>query len=179
LADYDNLVKTLKTKSPDRFRWHSEAFPNETHVSLPLLAQIDGLRRVYEGYRFHDDMLEKGFSFAQRHFENVSKTVGWPLAIPEGVINNLGYAALSEDKTQDAIALFKRNVEANPNSANAYDSLADGYAKAEEWEDAAAASNRAAALATEFNNPNLSYFVEQAKQMSDRLHRESKNPSEP
>jgi len=175
LADYDNLVKTLKTTSPGGFRWHSQAFPNETHVSIPLLAQIDALRHVYGGYRFQDDLLERGFSFAQRHFETVSKTVGWPLAIPEGVINRLGYAALSEDKTQDAIALFKRNVETNPNSANAYDSLADGYAKAGEWKDAAAASNRAAALATEFSNPNLSYFLEQSKKMSDRLHRESKD----
>jgi predicted alpha/beta superfamily hydrolase len=175
LADYDDLVKTLETKSPEGFRWHSQAFPNETHVSIPLLAQIDALRHVYEGYRFQDDMLEKGFSFAQRHFENVSKTVGWPLAIPEGVINSLGYVALSEDKTQDAIALFKRNVEANPNSANAYDSLADGYAKAGEWKDAAVASDRAAALATECNHPNLPYFLEQAKKMTERLHRESED----
>ena len=71
LADYDNLVKTLKTTSPGRFRWHSQAFPNETHVSIPLLAQIDALRHVYGGYRFQDDLLERGFSFAQRHFETV------------------------------------------------------------------------------------------------------------
>ena len=130
---------------------------------------------MYEGYRFHNDLLEKGFAFAQRHFDNVSKTVGWPLAIPEGVITSLGYAALSEDRTQDAIALFKRNVEANPNSANAYDSLADGFAKAGEWKDAADASNRAVELATESGNPNLSYFLEQAKKMSDRLRGESKD----
>ena len=86
-------------------------------MSIALLAQVDALRRLYAGYRFHNDKLEKGFTFAQQHFQDVSKTVGWPIAIPEGVINSLGYAALSEGKTQDAIALFKRNVEANPNSA--------------------------------------------------------------
>jgi uncharacterized protein len=120
--------------------------------------------------------LEKGFTFAQQHFQDVSKTVGWPLAIPEDVINNLGYAALSEGKTQDAIALFKRNVESNPNSANAYDSLADGYAKAGRWKDAARASDRAVALATEFNHPNLPYFIEQVKKMNERLKQKSENP---
>ena len=99
----------------------------------------------------------------------MSKTVGWPLAIPEDVINNFGYAALSQGKTQDAIGLFKRNVEANPNSANAYDSLADGYAKAGQWKDAVQASERAVALATQFANPKRSYFIEQAKKMNDRL----------
>lgn len=174
LADYDTLVATLKSKSPRGFRWHSQAFPQETHASLPLLAQIDALRQIYAGYRFHDDMLSKGFSFAQQHFENVSKTVGWPIAIPEGVINSLGYAALSDAKTQDAIALFSRNVQLNPYSANAYDSLADGYAKAEDWKNAAVASNRAVALATEVGNPNLSYFIEKAKKMNDRLQQEHK-----
>ena len=98
-------------------------------------------------------MLAKGFPFAQQHFEDVSKTVGWPLAIPESVINDLGYTALSQQKTQDAIALFQRNVEANPNSANAYDSLAEGYAKAGMWKDAARASAKAAKLAIEFDHP--------------------------
>jgi hypothetical protein len=89
LADYERLVETLRATSPHGFRSHSQAFPDETHVGIVLLAQIDVLRHLYAGYRFHDDMLEKGFPFAQEHFENVSKTVGWPLPIPESVINDL------------------------------------------------------------------------------------------
>jgi predicted alpha/beta superfamily hydrolase len=174
LADYERLVETLKTKSPQEFRWYSQAFPDETHSSVPLLGQIDALRHLYAGYRFHNDLLEKGLPFAEKHFQDVSKTVGWPLPIPEGVINNLGYAALSEGKTQDAVALFKRNVQANPNSANAYDSLADGYAEAGMWKDAARASDRAVALATEFDHPSKANFIKQAKKMNDRLKQESK-----
>jgi predicted alpha/beta superfamily hydrolase len=173
LTDYEQLVETLKSKSPRKFRWHSQPFPDETHSSIPLLAQIDALRHLYAGYRFHDDMLGKGLAFAEEHFQNVSKTLGWPLPIPEGVINSLGYAALSDGKIQNAIALFKRNVEANPNSANAYDGLADGYAEAEMWKEAAGASDRAVALAIEFDNPNLLYFIRQAKTMNDRLKQDS------
>ena len=124
------------------------------------------------GYRFHDDMINNGFPYAEQHFQDVSKTVGWPLAIPESVINDFAYDALSQGKTQDAIGLFKRNVEANPNSANAYDGLADGYAKAGQWKDAAQASERAVTLATQFANPNLPYFIKQAKKMNDRLDQE-------
>ena len=169
LEDYERFVQTLKTKSPQGFRWSSQAFPDETHSGMALLAQIDALRHLYHGYRFHNDLLPKGFAYAEQHFKDVSKTVGWPLAIPEDVINDFGYAALSQGKTQDAIGLFKRNVEANPNSANAYDSLADGYAKAGQWKDAVQASERAVALATQFSNPKRSYFIEQAKKMNDRL----------
>jgi predicted alpha/beta superfamily hydrolase len=176
LADYERLVETLKANSPQGFRWHDRAYPDETHGSVALLAQIDALRQLYAGYRFHPDMAPKGPSFAEQHFRDVSKRVGWPLAVPEGVIYELGYAALSQRKTQDAISLFKRNVEANPNSANAHDSLSEGYAKAGMWKDAARASDRAAALAVEFDHPNRSYFIDRAKKMNDRLKQGSENP---
>jgi uncharacterized protein len=169
LEDYERLVQTLKTKSPQGFRWSSTAFPDETHSGMGLLAQIDALRHLYLGYRFHNDMIPKGFPYAEQHFQNVSKTVGWPLAMPEDVINDFAYAALSQGKTQDAIGLFKRNVEANPNSANAYDGLADGYAKAGQLKDAVQASERSVALATQFSNPKRSYFIAKAKKMNDRL----------
>jgi predicted alpha/beta superfamily hydrolase len=177
LADYERLVETLKANSPQGFRYHDRAYPDETHGSVALLAQIDALRQLYAGYRFHPDMAPKGLSFAEQHFRDVSKTVGWPLAIPEGVINDLGYAALSGGKTQDAISLFRRNVEANPNSANAHDSLSEGYAKAGMWKDAARASDRAAALAVEFDHPNRSRFIDQARKMNDRLKQGSENPN--
>jgi predicted alpha/beta superfamily hydrolase len=176
LADYERLVETLKSKSPRGFRWHSQPFPDETHGSIPLLAQIDALRRLYAGYRFHNDMLDKGLTFAEEHFENLSKTVGWPIGIPEGVINSLGYAALSRGEIQDALALFKRNVEANPYSANAYDSMADGYAEAGMWKEAARAADRAAALSVEFDHPSRSTFIEHARKMNDRLKQEHENP---
>lgn len=169
LADYESLVETLRTKSPDAFRWHGRAFPEETHGSIALLGQIDALRHVYAGYRFHNDALDKGFAFAEKHFEEVSKTVGWRIPVPEGVINNLGYAALSQKKFAEAIDLFKRNVEQNPNSANAHDSLADGYAGAGNPHDASVASERAAALAVELDLPGRAYFIEQARKREQAL----------
>lgn len=176
LADYERLVETLEKRAPKGLRWQSQAYPDETHVSLPLLAQIDGLRQLYAGYRFHDDMLEKGIGYAQAHFQSVSKTVGWDLPVPEEVLNSLGYAALERGQIEDALALFRRNAEANPSSANAHDSLADGYAKGGMWQEALAASTRAAQLAEEQKHPNRAYFAEQARKMAVRM---KEQPAEP
>lgn len=41
--------------------------------------------------------------------------------------NALGYRLLQSKKINEAIEVFKLNTEAYPNSANAYDSLAEGY----------------------------------------------------
>ena len=46
---------------------------------------------------------------------------------PESPMNLLAYSMLQSGATQDAIELFKLNTEAYPASANAQDSLSDGY----------------------------------------------------
>jgi dienelactone hydrolase len=46
---------------------------------------------------------------------------------PEAETNLLGYSLLQAGSIKDAIAVFQLNVEAYPRSANACDSLSDGY----------------------------------------------------
>jgi predicted alpha/beta superfamily hydrolase len=165
------VVTTLETRSPKGFRWVAKGFPDETHVSISLLAHIDALRRVFVGFRFHNDLLDKGFAYAQRHFQSVSDTVGYPIPVPEEVINNFAYEALAKGDSQEAIVFFKRNVTQNPNSANAYDGLADAYEKAGTWKEAIASSETSIALARKFNDPNLAYFVEHLKKIKKKSTR--------
>jgi len=168
LAEDQQLVETLETKSPKGFRWVGKGFPDETHISIPLLAQIDALRQLYSGYRLHDDLLDKGFEFAQKHFQTVSAKVGFTIPVPEEVINNLGYEELNKGNIQEAIVLFKRNIKQNPNSANAFDGVADAYEKAGMWNEAIVSSEKAVELARRYNDPNLGYFVEHLKKLRDR-----------
>lgn len=46
----------------------------------------------------------------------------------EAEINAYGYQLLGQQKTDEAIAMFERNVKAHPQSWNVYDSLAEAYA---------------------------------------------------
>lgn len=73
----------------------------------------------------------------------------------------------------DAILLFKKNITQNPNSANAFDSIADAYEEAGMWNEALISSERAVELARKYNNPNLSYFINHAKKIKE--HHESDN----
>ena len=47
--------------------------------------------------------------------------------VRESVLNRLGYEALADGSPAEAVDVFLLNVEAHPGSANAYDSLAEGY----------------------------------------------------
>jgi sugar lactone lactonase YvrE len=49
-------------------------------------------------------------------------------------VNALGYQIMNAGNVQDAIAVFKLNADAYPNSFNVYDSLAEGYKVAGERE---------------------------------------------
>ena len=43
------------------------------------------------------------------------------------MLNLAGYERMQAGATKEAVAIFQLNVEAYPNSANAQDSLGDGY----------------------------------------------------
>jgi CubicO group peptidase (beta-lactamase class C family) len=48
-------------------------------------------------------------------------------SVTENRLNNLGYSLMQQKKLQEAIALFKLNVEFYPKEWNVYDSLAEAY----------------------------------------------------
>jgi len=71
---------------------------------------------------------EKGFAEAVSEF-NLLKDNKDEYFVTERELNNLGYNLLKKNKTEEAIEIFKLNVEMYPESANAYDSLGEAYLK--------------------------------------------------
>jgi tetratricopeptide (TPR) repeat protein len=64
----------------------------------------------------------------------------------EKTINRLGYAFLQEKDPSSAVVLFKLNTKAYPDSANAWDSLGDGYEATNDIQDARMAYARSVEL---------------------------------
>lgn len=99
-----------------------------------------------------------------------------PVHRGDPAVREVAYAELERGRTEEAIALFRRNVDAHPYSANAWDGLKDGYAKVGRWKDAAAAADRALELARASDDPQLPEFEHQARKMRDRLNEETGPP---
>jgi CubicO group peptidase (beta-lactamase class C family) len=76
---------------------------------------------------FVQTLQSKGIEEAVKLFHEIRKKS--PDDISEGRINGLGYALLNSNRNKEAIEIFKLNVEAFPESANVYDSLAEAYMK--------------------------------------------------
>ena len=65
---------------------------------------------------------------AARLFRDARKRDPQAFLFPEFILNQLAYTRLQDGDTDDAVELFRLNVEAYSTSANAQGSLADGYA---------------------------------------------------
>jgi tetratricopeptide (TPR) repeat protein len=84
--------------------------------------QYDSLNQV-----FARTMINQGIDEAMKMFPELKEK--YPADRVERGINSLGYTFLNAEKYDEAIALFKVNVEHFPKSANVYDSLAESYMK--------------------------------------------------
>jgi CubicO group peptidase (beta-lactamase class C family) len=76
-------------------------------------------------FLFLSAVVEQGINVGPKLFAEYRKR--YPDHFGELVINRIGYTLLNEKRNKDAIEVFKLNVEAFPESANVYDSLADAY----------------------------------------------------
>jgi CubicO group peptidase (beta-lactamase class C family) len=78
----------------------------------------------------YETTLTSGVSAAAARYRELKATSTAEFDFGEGQLNNLGYELLQQKRTDDAIEVFKLNVEAFPESGNCYDSLAEAYMKA-------------------------------------------------
>lgn len=91
-----------------------------------------------------DAAVEQYHDLKAAHFANYN--------FDEGELNSLGYRLVRKKKFADAIRIFQLNIEAYPQSSNAYDSLAEGYM--DEGDKALAISNYQKAIQLNPKNGN-------------------------
>lgn len=125
------LDNYLKTKPVPGLIYAHKFYENETHVSVPLISEYDGLRFVFDYYLIN--VSEKDFKDStaliadkyRTHYGKVSKEMGYRVAPPEAFINYLGIDALQKGQYKKADALLKMNIENYPNSDKAHDTYGD------------------------------------------------------
>jgi uncharacterized protein len=127
---FEQLQKTLSADLPKGFVVKSTRYSEEIHQSTELLGHYDGLRAIFTDWRApldpKTDLAIGGLEGVEQHYRTLSDRFGYRVSA-EQEINSLGYALLGAKKIDEAVAAFRRNVELYPQSANPYDSLADGF----------------------------------------------------
>jgi CubicO group peptidase (beta-lactamase class C family) len=114
MANSDNgiaVANLLMQSIAKEYGWNYKD-PDQVFSTLVLIAQL------------------KGAQAALNRYTEFKKSGSAQSGVDEGTLNGVGYTLLSSGRTQDAIAIFQRNVDEYPKSANVYDSLGEAYMKA-------------------------------------------------
>ena len=123
----------MKSQKQNGLRYESKYYNNDDHGSAPLIAEYDGLRFIFDKYRFRfafKDFMDSTLNLANKlgqHYQQVSKMFGYTVLPPENMLNGLGYEFLQQKHYAKAGNLFKMNVGNYPNSYNVFDSYGDYF----------------------------------------------------
>jgi predicted alpha/beta superfamily hydrolase len=169
-AAFRRLLNNTKING---FEWQAEQMEDEDHGSVVLRSHYIALRKIYSGWQMPRDP-ETGFFTADlkssdEHYKKLSERFGYTISAPENLVNQLGYQSLFAGKNDEAIAIFKSNVERYPNSANVYDSLAEAYEKSERIDLAAPLYEKAQTLGEQNADPNLAIYKTNFQRASEKL----------
>lgn len=74
-----------------------------------------------------------GVEAAIERYQEIKKTEASSYSIVESAFNNLGYELMGRGMKEEALAIFKLNVEEYPEAWNVYDSLGETYFEMGNW----------------------------------------------
>ncbi|OGU61382.1 MAG: hypothetical protein A2V66_16005 [Ignavibacteria bacterium RBG_13_36_8] len=117
--------------------------------------------KFLDGIEFFNLLNSEGIEKAVNYFYMKRDSDPSLILFTEGEMNALGYSSLQTGKIKDAIALFKLNTIAYPNSGNAYDSLGEAYLADGQKE--LALKNYEKALELNPNNTNAQQVLKELK----------------
>jgi hypothetical protein len=95
---------------------------------MPLISFIEGMKYIFRGYMLNNDERYDNPEIIKSKFKKLSKRLGDDIFLSEGLSKYYGYLFLYTIKDIDkAIVYFRYNTERFPDSADAWDSLAEAY----------------------------------------------------
>ena len=126
-----NSLQETTARNHLHFGW--KYYPEYNHNSVPLVAEYDGLRFLFDFYRLdmpHDvfeDPSFNGDTLLAVHYADISRRMGYTVSPPEVFVNNIGYNLMQRRQLDRAFYFFNLNIRNYPNSSNVYDSMGDLY----------------------------------------------------
>ncbi|HTI91435.1 MAG TPA: alpha/beta hydrolase-fold protein [Puia sp.] len=123
----------IKTTNRNHLAFGWKYYPEYSHNSVPLVAEYDGLRSIFDFYPLdfpHETFEDPGFkadTLLPNHYAEISRRMGYTVSPPEVFVNNIGYSLMQHHLLDRAWYYFNLNVQNYPKSFNVYDSMGDLY----------------------------------------------------
>ncbi len=169
-----NLNQLLLADSDSKIQLHVDEYVNEDHNSAILIGSRKGLGYIFKDYIFPDNkwnlLEESGHdSIFYSHYKELSEKFNCPIIPSEDDYNSLGYYFLEQNRVDDALRIFEKNINLYPYSSNVFDSYADALEVKEDFEKAFKFCQKA--LNTERETDNNRFQIQQYEEHLQRLEK--------
>jgi len=114
-------------KARDYYKRFLEIRDTDVAMIHMRLKQMERILGGSAAYRIEQEIRRSGLQAGLKKYQVIRSDPNSGLYFEENEFNALGYRLMGAGKIEDAIEIFRLNVEMYPDSANGYDSLAEAY----------------------------------------------------
>ena len=114
-------------KARDYYKRFLEIRDTDVAMIHRRLNQVERIISSSAAYRIEQEIRKSGIQAGLKRYKGIRSDPKNELYFEESEFNAMGYRLMGAGKMKAAIEIFTLNVELNPKSANAYDSLAEAY----------------------------------------------------
>ncbi|MBN4080768.1 hypothetical protein JYT44_00245 [Caldithrix abyssi] len=179
-TNLENIEKQLLPYTSKSLTLKTEVVPGVAYaVVLPSV--ISAMDMIFPKEKWEPDynsfINQKGTATSNMDafFKNLSSEYGFKI-FPKGerfwnsdCLQGIGYRLLRQERIKEAIEIFQRWVEYYPNTANAYDSLAEALEADNRLEEALEVQEKAVVKAKRSDESNLALFETHLQQIKDKV----------
>ncbi len=128
LPDLETFIGILKENPKQGLEWEYHHWPEEDHTSTPHRSIYSGLRSLFEDwYQIPDEIVDKGLEEIKRHERTLNNEFGYEIGVSTSALRRAGIKLRRENRYDEAIEIFKYEIEKNPNNAGSYIALGRAY----------------------------------------------------
>lgn len=175
-GEFENYIKA-HTETGLRFKY--DPMPEETHGTIGLPSIFNGLRFIFQPTQYEiprtkeliianggpENVIKKAINY----FDQLSEKYGFEVTNEYALID-LGYNFLKiEEFKKHSINAFKANVEAHPDSYDAYSTLGMAYEELGELQKAKTNYEKALKLVKQTENPEWEFYKADLENLEKKM----------
>ncbi|MCC1483530.1 hypothetical protein J1C55_02910 [Winogradskyella sp. E313] len=162
---FDSAWETFKEYPVEGLQLNIEVLPYDYHGLTSISGQHHAYSELFSNWRTPFEIVQnQGAKGVVSHFEKLSQRYGYTVKPPEDSNNSYGYTFLRRKEYDVMLGLFELNVKLYPESANAYDSLAEGLEALGKFPEAIKNMHKALEVVKD-SDPNLKLYQEHLQRL--------------
>ena len=158
------ILSTLSRNQDEQLTIKYHAMMEESHMTIPLLGSIDGLRAFYQGYRIPEQVIFSGLDAVKSYVAQHKTSIGARNTIPLEVLEQTGLVTLFSNP-KASIEAFQYAISQYPESINLYEFLADAYVNFGDKVQAENILSKGIGLAEKLDKERVKVLIKKLNQM--------------